>query len=68
MNSRSNCGPRRHPAIGSPLPCADSDRSESFYSLTLLISFLLGDPAGTWVDVIQQIDPKPGFWDKYLVR
>jgi hypothetical protein len=42
MNSRSNCGPRRHPAIGSPLPCADSDRSESLYSLTLLISFLLG--------------------------
>jgi hypothetical protein len=24
-----------------------------------------GDPAGTWVDVVQQIDPAPGFWDQY---
>jgi len=28
--------------------------------------FGLYDPSGTWVDVIQQIDPAPGFWDKYL--
>ena len=28
--------------------------------------FGLYDPAGTWVDVIEQIDPAPGFWDKYL--
>jgi catechol 2,3-dioxygenase-like lactoylglutathione lyase family enzyme len=23
------------------------------------------DPAGVWVDVVQQIEPAPGFWDKY---
>jgi len=29
--------------------------------------FAVYDPSGTWVDVIQQIEPEPGFWDKYLV-
>jgi len=29
--------------------------------------FAVTDPSGTWVDVIQQIEPAPGFWDKYLV-
>jgi uncharacterized glyoxalase superfamily protein PhnB len=24
------------------------------------------DPAGMWVDIVQHIDPKPGYWDKYL--
>jgi catechol 2,3-dioxygenase-like lactoylglutathione lyase family enzyme len=24
------------------------------------------DPAGLWVDIVQHIDPKPGYWDKYL--
>lgn len=28
--------------------------------------FAVYDPSGTWVDVIEQIDPAPGFWDKYL--
>jgi uncharacterized glyoxalase superfamily protein PhnB len=28
--------------------------------------FAVYDPSGAWVDVIQQIDPEPGFWDKYL--
>lgn len=28
--------------------------------------FSLYDPAGTWVDVVQQIAPAPGFWDRYL--
>ncbi len=28
--------------------------------------FALYDPSGTWVDVIQPIDPAPGFWDTYL--
>ena len=27
--------------------------------------FGLRDPAGTWVDVVQQIEPEPGFWDRY---
>jgi len=29
--------------------------------------FALVDPAGAWVDVIQTIDPVPGFWYKYVV-
>ncbi len=28
--------------------------------------FGLYDPSGTWVDVVQQIDPQPGFWEQYL--
>ena len=28
---------------------------------------LVRDPAGTWLDIIQQIEPAPGFWDPYLV-
>jgi uncharacterized glyoxalase superfamily protein PhnB len=27
--------------------------------------FAVYDPSDTWVDVIQQIDPAPGFWEKY---
>jgi uncharacterized glyoxalase superfamily protein PhnB len=27
--------------------------------------FAVYDPSGTWVDVIEQIDPAPGFWEKY---
>lgn len=29
--------------------------------------FAVHDPAGTWVDVIEPIDPAPGFWDEYVV-
>ncbi len=28
--------------------------------------FGLLDPAGMWVDIVQQVDPEPGFWDKYV--
>jgi len=28
--------------------------------------FALYDPARTWVDVVQPIDPAPGFWDRYV--
>lgn len=28
--------------------------------------FAVHDPSGTWVDVIEQIEPAPGFWDEYL--
>jgi catechol 2,3-dioxygenase-like lactoylglutathione lyase family enzyme len=28
--------------------------------------FGLYDPAGMWVDVIEQIDPQTGFWDQYF--
>jgi catechol 2,3-dioxygenase-like lactoylglutathione lyase family enzyme len=27
--------------------------------------FAVLDPAGTWVDVIQPIEPAPGFWERY---
>jgi uncharacterized glyoxalase superfamily protein PhnB len=29
--------------------------------------FGVHDPAGLWVDVVEQIDPAPGFWDRYVV-
>jgi uncharacterized glyoxalase superfamily protein PhnB len=28
--------------------------------------FGLGDPNGRWVDVVQQIEPQPGFWEPYM--
>lgn len=28
--------------------------------------FALVDPAGLWLDVVEQIDPVPGWWDPYL--
>jgi catechol 2,3-dioxygenase-like lactoylglutathione lyase family enzyme len=28
--------------------------------------FGLIDPSGLWVDVVQQIDPAPGFWEQYM--
>ena len=28
--------------------------------------FALRDPAGTWLDIVQQIEPTPGFWDPYV--
>jgi len=28
--------------------------------------FGMVDPSGTWVDVVQQIEPAPGFWDPYM--
>ncbi len=27
--------------------------------------FMTRDPAGTLIDVVEQIDPEPGFWEKY---
>jgi uncharacterized glyoxalase superfamily protein PhnB len=29
--------------------------------------FAVVDPAGTWVDVVEQIEPRPGFWDEHMV-
>ncbi len=26
------------------------------------------DPSGLWVDVVEQIAPKEGFWDRYMVQ
>jgi uncharacterized glyoxalase superfamily protein PhnB len=28
--------------------------------------FMTRDPSGVLVDVVEQIEPEPGFWDKYL--
>jgi uncharacterized glyoxalase superfamily protein PhnB len=28
--------------------------------------FALIDPAGVWVDVVEQTEPAPGWWDPYL--
>jgi catechol 2,3-dioxygenase-like lactoylglutathione lyase family enzyme len=28
--------------------------------------FGLHDPAGVWIDVVEQIEPAAGWWDKYL--
>jgi catechol 2,3-dioxygenase-like lactoylglutathione lyase family enzyme len=28
--------------------------------------FAVVDPAGVWVDVVEQIDPAEGWWDPYL--
>ncbi len=28
--------------------------------------FAVYDPSGMWVDVVQQIEPAPGFWDPYV--
>lgn len=30
--------------------------------------FALFDPAGMWVDVVQQIGPAAGFWEKYMAQ
>lgn len=30
--------------------------------------FGLVDPSGMWVDVVQQIEPAKGYWEKYSVR
>lgn len=24
------------------------------------------DPAGLWVDVVEQVEPAPGYWDRYM--
>lgn len=30
--------------------------------------FMIRDPAGVLVDVVEQISPKPGYWDPYLAQ
>ena len=29
--------------------------------------FGIRDPAGIWVDVVEQIDPAPGYWEQYAI-
>ena len=28
--------------------------------------FGFADPSGLWIDVVEQIEPRPGYWDAYL--
>ena len=44
--------------VSVPLPLRDEPWGQRRFGLY--------DPSGTWVDVVQQIDPAPGFWDKYF--
>jgi catechol 2,3-dioxygenase-like lactoylglutathione lyase family enzyme len=30
--------------------------------------FAVTDPNGIWIDVVEQIQPQPGWWDKYLLK
>ena len=30
--------------------------------------FMVRDPSGILVDVVEQIEPAPGFWEKYMRR
>jgi catechol 2,3-dioxygenase-like lactoylglutathione lyase family enzyme len=29
--------------------------------------FGLHDPAGVWIDVVEQIEPQAGWWDRYMI-
>ncbi|WP_314456284.1 hypothetical protein [uncultured Actinomyces sp.] len=28
--------------------------------------FGFADPSGLWVDVVEQVEPEPGYWNKYM--
>lgn len=47
---------------GSGAPLALPLRNEPFGQRR----FGLFDPAGVWIDVVEQIEPAPGWWDRYL--
>lgn len=32
------------------------------------IRFGLIDPNGLYIDIVQQVDPVPGYWEKYMVK
>jgi len=32
------------------------------------LRFGMTDPNGLYVDIVQQVEPKPGYWDKYMVK
>jgi len=44
----------------------DGKASWSEDQLLLMRRFGFTDPAGLWVDVVEQIDPAAGFWDRYM--
>jgi catechol 2,3-dioxygenase-like lactoylglutathione lyase family enzyme len=51
----------RFQALGAPLtyPLTDEPFGQRRFGLF--------DPAGVWLDVVEQIEPAAGFWDKYLI-
>jgi catechol 2,3-dioxygenase-like lactoylglutathione lyase family enzyme len=52
-----------HPGHPSAPPIALSLRDEPFGQRR----FGLFDPAGVWIDVVEQIEPASGWWNQYLV-
>lgn len=49
--------------VGRGLPIAYPLTDEPFGQRR----FGFADPSGLWVDVVEQIEPQGGFWEKYLV-
>ena len=50
-------------AVASGLPIGLALTDEPFGQRR----FGFTDPAGLWVDVVEQIEPAPGFWERYAV-
>jgi catechol 2,3-dioxygenase-like lactoylglutathione lyase family enzyme len=50
----------RFSAAGAPIvyPLVDEDWGQR--------RFMIRDPAGVLVDIVEQIEPKAGFWDQYM--
>jgi hypothetical protein len=42
------------------------DDDAAVYATGIAVTALY-DLSGTWVALIEQIDPLPGFWDKFLI-
>ena len=49
--------------LGAGAPITYALRDEPFGQRR----FGLHDPAGVWIDVVEQIEPAAGWWDKYCV-
>ena len=52
----------RFSAAGAPIvhPLTDEDWGQR--------RFMTRDPAGVLVDIVQQIEPKAGYWDQYMTK
>jgi hypothetical protein len=46
------------PGLRCDLPLPDEPRGQRRFGIT--------DPAGAWIDVVEQIQPEDGWWDPYL--
>lgn len=55
------------PAWSTSASSATAHRSPCRFAMTFgQRRFGLFDPAGVWIDVVEQIEPAAGWWDKYL--